>query len=74
MLSGIHVLRAAASAALALCASGAFAQASIVSGPSSDPTCMVPWKSDTKFIKYPRLTSLSRLLRTLSRPCNDRAL
>ena len=54
MLSGIHVLRAAASAALALCASGAFAQASIVSGPPSDPTCMVPWKSDTKFIKYPK--------------------
>ncbi|MGF6970043.1 ribose transport system substrate-binding protein [Paraburkholderia sp. WC7.3g] len=54
MLSGIHVLRAAASAALALCASAAFAQVSIVSGPSSDPTCLVPWRSDTKFIKYPK--------------------
>ncbi|MFL9920367.1 sugar ABC transporter substrate-binding protein [Paraburkholderia fungorum] len=54
MLSGIQVLRAAATAALALCASTAFAQASIVSGPPSDPTCMVPWKSDTKFVKYPK--------------------
>ena len=54
MLSGIQVLRAAATAALALCASAAFAQASIVSGPPSDPTCMVPWKSDTKFVKYPK--------------------
>jgi ribose transport system substrate-binding protein len=54
MLSGIQVLRAAATATLALCASTAFAQASIVSGPPSDPTCMVPWKSDTKFVKYPK--------------------
>jgi ribose transport system substrate-binding protein len=54
MLSGIQVLRAAATAALALCASAAFAQASIVSGPPSDPTCMVPWKNDTKFVKYPK--------------------
>ncbi len=54
MLSGIHVLRAAATAALALYAGASFAQASIVSGPSSDPTCMVPWKSDTKFVKYPK--------------------
>jgi ribose transport system substrate-binding protein len=61
MLSGIHVLRAAASAALALCASGAFAQASIVSGPPSDPTCMVPWKSDTKFIKYPKKNAPYRI-------------
>jgi ribose transport system substrate-binding protein len=61
MLSGIHVLRAAASAALALCASGAFAQVSVVSGPSSDPTCMVPWKSDTKFIKYPKKNAPYRI-------------
>jgi ribose transport system substrate-binding protein len=54
MLSGIQVLRAAATAALALCANAAFAQASIVAGPPSDPTCMVPWKSDTKFVKYPK--------------------
>ena len=54
MLSEIQVLRAAATAALALCASAAFAQASIVSGPPSDPTCMVPWKNDTKFVKYPK--------------------
>jgi ribose transport system substrate-binding protein len=54
MLSGIQVLRAAATAALTLCASAAFAQASIVSGPPSDPACMVPWKSDTKFVKYPK--------------------
>src|ERR1700744_6270434 len=54
MLSGMQVLRGAATAALALCASGAFAQVSVVSGPSSDPTCMVPWKSDTKFVKYPK--------------------
>ncbi|HVE11635.1 MAG TPA: sugar ABC transporter substrate-binding protein [Paraburkholderia sp.] len=54
MLSGIEVLRAAAAAALALCASAAYSQASIVPGPSSDPTCMVPWKSDTKFVKYPK--------------------
>jgi ribose transport system substrate-binding protein len=61
MLSGIHVLRAAASAALALCASGAFAQASIVSGPPGDPACMVPWKSDTKFIKYPKKNAPYRI-------------
>ncbi|OUL89233.1 sugar ABC transporter substrate-binding protein [Paraburkholderia hospita] len=54
MLSGIQVIRAAAVASLALCASAAFAQVSIVSGPSSDPKCMVPWKSDTKFVKYPK--------------------
>lgn len=54
MLSGIQMIRAAAAASLALCASAAFAQAAIVSGPSSDPTCMVPWKSDTKFVKYPK--------------------
>jgi ribose transport system substrate-binding protein len=54
MLSGIQVFRAASTAALALCASAAFAQASIVSGPPSDPSCMVPWKSDTKFVKYPK--------------------
>lgn len=54
MLSGIQVIRAAAAASLALCASAAFAQVSIVSGPSSDPKCMVPWKSDTKFVKYPK--------------------
>ena len=54
MLSGIHVFRAAATAALALCASAAFAQASIVPGPPSDPACMVPWKSDTKFVRYPK--------------------
>lgn len=61
MLSGIHVLRAAATAAMALCASAAFAQASIVSGPSSDPTCMVPWKTDTKFIKYPKKSGPYRI-------------
>ena len=61
MLSGTQVLRAAATAALALCASAAFAQASIVSGPPSDPTCMVPWKSDTKFVKYPKKTGPYRV-------------
>jgi ribose transport system substrate-binding protein len=61
MLSGIQVLRAAATAALALCASAAFAQASIVSGPPSDPTCMVPWKSDTKFVKYPKKSGPYRI-------------
>jgi ribose transport system substrate-binding protein len=54
MRPGIQVLKVTASAALALCTSAAFAQASIVSGPSSDPACMVPWKSDTKFVKYPK--------------------
>jgi ribose transport system substrate-binding protein len=61
MLSGIQVLRAAATAGLALCASAAFAQASIVSGPPSDPTCMVPWKSDTKFVKYPKKSGPYRI-------------
>jgi ribose transport system substrate-binding protein len=61
MLSGIQVLRAAATATLALCASTAFAQASIVSGPPSDPTCMVPWKSDTKFVKYPKKSGPYRI-------------
>jgi ribose transport system substrate-binding protein len=61
MLSGTQVLRAAATAALALCASAAFAQASIVSGPPSDPTCMVPWKSDTKFVKYPKKSGPYRI-------------
>jgi ribose transport system substrate-binding protein len=61
MLSGIQVLRAAATATMALCASTAFAQASIVSGPPSDPTCMVPWKSDTKFVKYPKKSGPYRI-------------
>ena len=61
MLSGIQVLRAAATATLALCASTAFAQASIVPGPPSDPTCMVPWKSDTKFVKYPKKSGPYRI-------------
>jgi ribose transport system substrate-binding protein len=61
MLSGIQVLRAAATAALALCASAAYAQASVVSGPASDPTCMVPWKSDTKFVKYPKKSGPYRI-------------
>ena len=61
MLSGIQVLRAATTAALALCASAAFAQASIVAGPPSDPTCMVPWKSDTKFVKYPKKSGPYRI-------------
>ncbi|WP_248324206.1 MULTISPECIES: sugar ABC transporter substrate-binding protein [unclassified Caballeronia] len=61
MLAGIQVLRVAVTAALALGASAAFAQASIVSGPASDPTCMVPWKSDTKFIKYPKKNAPYRI-------------
>jgi ribose transport system substrate-binding protein len=61
MLSGIHVFRAAATAALALCASAAFAQASIVPGPPSDPACMVPWKSDTKFVRYPKKSGPYRI-------------
>ena len=61
MLSGIQVLRVAATAALALSASAVFAQASIVSGPPSDPTCMVPWKSDTKFVKYPKKSGPYRI-------------
>ncbi|QSN64452.1 MULTISPECIES: sugar ABC transporter substrate-binding protein [unclassified Caballeronia] len=61
MLAGIQVLRVAVTAALTLGASAAFAQASIVSGPASDPTCMVPWKSDTKFIKYPKKNAPYRI-------------
>jgi ribose transport system substrate-binding protein len=61
MLAGIQVLRVAVTAALALGASAAFAQASIVSGPASDPTCMVPWKNDTKFIKYPKKNAPYRI-------------
>ncbi|WP_250536870.1 sugar ABC transporter substrate-binding protein [Caballeronia sp. AZ10_KS36] len=61
MLAGIQVLRVAVTTALALGASAAFAQASIVSGPASDPTCMVPWKSDTKFIKYPKKNAPYRI-------------
>ncbi|WP_250456205.1 sugar ABC transporter substrate-binding protein [Caballeronia sp. ATUFL_M2_KS44] len=61
MLAGIKVLRVVVTAALALGASAAFAQASIVSGPASDPTCMVPWKSDTKFIKYPKKNAPYRI-------------
>ena len=54
MLSKVQLFRGAAIAALTLCASAAFAQVSIVSGPASDPKCMVPWKSDTKFVKFPK--------------------
>ena len=61
MLPGIQVLRAAATAALVLCTSAVFAQASIVSGPPSDPACMVPWKSDTKFVKYPKKSGPYRI-------------
>ncbi|HEY2024528.1 sugar ABC transporter substrate-binding protein [Paraburkholderia sp.] len=61
MLSAIQLLRAAATAALALCGGAAFAQASIVSGPPSDPSCMVPWKTDTKFVKYPKKSGPYRI-------------
>src|SRR5690242_21075806 len=33
----------------------------VVAGPAADPTCYVPWASDTKFFKYPAKTGPYRI-------------
>lgn len=33
---------------------GTVAKAEVVSGPATDPTCMVPWSADTKFFQFPK--------------------
>lgn len=40
-------------AILSALAGSALAEPEVVSGPPSDPECMVPWASDTQFFKYP---------------------
>jgi ribose transport system substrate-binding protein len=52
----VSKLRIAFAAAAGLVLSTALAQAAgpeIVSGPSKDPKCFVPWTGQTKFFKYP---------------------
>lgn len=42
-----------AAGALLLMGSVAIAEPEVVSGPASDPECLVPWDDGTKFYKYP---------------------
>jgi ribose transport system substrate-binding protein len=48
-LAGVFV----SAAILAASAGAALAEPEIVSGPASDPECMVPWAEDTQFFKFP---------------------
>ena len=48
------LLAAAATAALWSAAMPAAQAAEVVSGPATDPTCMVPWSADTKFYQFPK--------------------
>ena len=48
------LLAAAATAALWAAAMPAAQAAEVVSGPATDPTCMVPWSADTKFYQFPK--------------------
>jgi ribose transport system substrate-binding protein len=45
---------AASISVLAAFAAVAQAEPEIVSGPSADPNCFVPWAADTKFFKFPK--------------------
>lgn len=44
----------AATAAFMAAFAGAAMSAETVSGPATDPTCMVPWSADTKFYQFPK--------------------
>ncbi len=54
-------LCAFAGAALAVSAPVYAAGPQVVSGPSAEPQCFVPWTSDTKFFKYPAKTGPFRV-------------
>ncbi len=54
-------LCALAGAALAASAPVSAAGPQVVSGPSAEPQCFVPWTSDTKFFKYPAKTGPFRV-------------
>ncbi len=54
-------LCAFAGAALAVSAPVSAAGPQVVSGPSAEPQCFVPWTSDTKFFKYPAKTGPFRV-------------
>jgi len=43
-----------AAAAILLLNSSAIAEPEVVSGPSAEPECFVPWSADTKFLKFPK--------------------
>ena len=43
-----------AATALVMLNSSAMAEPEIVSGPSAEPECFVPWTAETKFFKYPK--------------------
>jgi len=43
-----------AATALVLASTTAFAEPEIVSGPSAEPECFVPWAESTKFFKFPK--------------------
>jgi ribose transport system substrate-binding protein len=50
-----RILGACISAAILAASAGvAFADPEVVSGPASDPECMVPWAADTQFFKFPK--------------------
>lgn len=43
-----------AAAAILLLNSSAIAEPEVVSGPSAEPECFVPWSAETKFLKFPK--------------------
>lgn len=43
-----------AAAAILLLNSSAIAEPAVVSGPSAEPECFVPWSADTKFLQFPK--------------------
>jgi ribose transport system substrate-binding protein len=43
-----------AASAFMLLSSAAIAEPEVVSGPSDQPDCYVPWTAQTKFFKYPK--------------------
>jgi ribose transport system substrate-binding protein len=47
-----HSLLAGAAASMLAAFASTAGAAEVVSGPSSDPNCMVPWSSDTTFLQY----------------------
>lgn len=49
-----RVLSFAATTAVVTAFAGSAMAAEVVSGPATDPNCMVPWSADTKFHQFPK--------------------
>ena len=49
-----RVLSLAATTAVVTAFAGSAMAAEVVSGPATDPNCMVPWSADTKFHQFPK--------------------